>query len=70
MCATRIARNNVVPYTFFYRPIYYNQRNERRENISTFKHIRTREASFERFANVGHEDHRNPLRSVFSASLY
>jgi hypothetical protein len=37
MCTTYSARNNVVSHTLFYRPIYYNQKNERRENISTYQ---------------------------------
>lgn len=42
----RRARNNVVSHTFFYRPIYYNQKNERRENFSNLKHIETRKVLF------------------------
>lgn len=44
----RVARNNVVSCTFFYRPIYYNQKNERRENISRRirSHITARNAEF------------------------
>lgn len=34
-------RNNVVSRTFFYRPIYYNQKNERRENISTYQNTQS-----------------------------
>jgi hypothetical protein len=46
MCTTYSARNNVVSHTLFYRPIYYNQKNERREYLDISKHAKTRSSAF------------------------